>query len=452
MRVLFINKPFFIEPLGIMYLSSAIKKIGHQVDLALTNENLEQKINDFKPDFVSYSVMTGDQEMYDNINKKLKLKNNFFSFAGGPHPTFFPEMLKNSSFDAICRGEGEKSIQQLLENPNSKKIPNFWIKSSKGIIKNPLNSLIENLDEISFPDRELVFKYPEIKNGPIKHFIASRGCPYDCTYCFNKSYSELYEGKGKRVRFRSVDNLIQEVEEVILSSPTKIIYFQDDTFILKPDWIKEFSKKYKKKIRLPFHCHTRANLVTEEIVKNLKFAGCYSVHIAAEAGNKEIRENVLNRKMSNKQIISSTKLLGKYGIKTMLQNILGLPFTTLKNDFETLELNLKCQPDYAWASIFQPYPKTELGERCVKQKVYTGDFSDIGDNFFDKSILNIENKNEISNLQKLFAIAVEYPKLYSSGRLQKLIEKPYEETKDKYMKLYKSFRKKADKILYGIDL
>ena len=156
--------------------------------------------------------------------------------------------------------------------------------------------------------------------------------------------------------------------------------------------------------------------------------------------------------MSNKQIISSTKLLGKYGIKTMLQNILGLPFTTLKNDFETLELNLKCQPDYAWASIFQPYPKTELGERCVKQKVYTGDFSDIGDNFFDKSILNIENKNEISNLQKLFAIAVEYPKLYSSGRLQKLIEKPYEETKDKYMKLYKSFRKKADKILYGIDL
>jgi len=452
MKFLFINKPFFIEPLGIMYLASAIKKIGHQVDLVTTNEDLEKKVQDFSPDFVGYSIMTGDQDMYNDINKNLKKQSDFFSIAGGPHPTFFPEMLENTSFDAICIGEAENSIKQFLANPTSRSTPNFQFKTSKEIIKNPPQSLIETLDEISFPDREIVFKYPEIKKGPIKHFIASRGCPYNCTYCFNKSYSELYKGKGKRVRFRSVDNLVQEIKEVISLSPTKFIYFQDDTFILRPEWLKEFSRKYKKRIDLPFHCHTRANLVTEEIVQNLKFAGCYSVHIAAESGNQEIREDILKRKMSNKQIIYATQLLKKQDIKIMLQNILGLPFTTLKNDFETLELNIECQPDYSWASIFQPYPKTELGERCVKEGIYTGDFSDLGDNFFDNSYLNIDNKNEIANLQKLFAIAVEYPQLHSSGRLQKLIEKPYEETKDKYLKLYKSFRKKADKILYGIDL
>ena len=452
MKFLFINKPFFIEPLGIMYLSSVIKSKGHKTDLITTKENIEEKVKNYSPDFIAYSIMTGDQDEYNQINQDLKQKFNFKSIAGGPHPTFFPEMLENSSFDSICLGEGENSIREFLKNPDSKDIPNFWFKSKNKIIKNEVSRLITNLDEISFPDRELVFKYSEIETGPIKHFIASRGCPYDCTYCFNKSFSELYKEKGKRVRFRSVGNLLEEVEQVIKNSPTKVVYFQDDTFILKSDWVKDFSEKYKSKISLPFHCHTRANLVNENIVKDLKYAGCYSVHIAAESGNDLVRKNILNRNMSNEQIYSAVKLFKENGIKTMLQNILGLPFTTLKNDIETLELNIKCQPDYAWASIFQPYPKTELGQRCVDKGIYKGNFSDIGSNFFDKSVLDIENKNEISNLQKLFAIAVKNPKLYKSGILNRLIELPYESTKEKFTELYKDFRKQADKILYGIDL
>lgn len=448
MRFLFISKPFKLEPLGIMYIASAIKEKGHEVDLALTSEDLEKKVEDFKPDFIGYSIMTGDQNFYDNINKTLKQKQKFFSIAGGPHPTFFPEMLEKSSFNAICRGEGEKAIQQFLENASSTRISNFWFKTQKEIIKNPVQQLIENLDEISFPDRELVFKYKDIKEGPIKHFITSRGCPFNCTYCFNKSYSELYKGKGKRVRFRSVDNLLEEVEQVVFSSPTKITYFQDDTFILKPDWVKEFSKKYKKRISLPFHCHLRVDLVTEEIVKDLNYAGCQGINIGAESGNDFVKTDILNRNVSNKQIYNAIQLLKKYDIKTMIHNILGLPFTSLKNDFETLELNIKCQPDYAWASIFQPYPKTELGERCLKEKIYTGDFSDIN-HFFDISPLNINNKNEIANLQKLFAIAVKYPNLYYSGKLQKLIQMPYEQTKEKFTKDYKIFRDKANKVLYG---
>lgn len=451
MRFLFINKPFKIECLGIMYLATVIKKAGHEVDLTLTSENLEKKVQEYKPDFIGYSIITGNQDFYDKINKKLKERYNFISIAGGPHPTFFPEMLEKSSFDAICIGEGEEAIIKFLEKPNSKEISNFWFKNERDIKKNPIRPLIKNLDNISFPDREIVFKYPEIRDGPIKHFIASRGCPFNCSYCFNESYAEIYKGKGKRVRFRSVDNLLEEVEQVI-QTPTKFVYFQDDTFILNPSWIKEFSRKYKKRINLPFHCHMRANLIMKDMIKDLKKAGCYSAHIAAESGNEIIRKEILNRNMTNEQIYNAVNLLKKYKIKVMLQNMLGLPFTSLKNDFETLELNIKCQPDYAWASIFQPYPKTELGERCLKEGIYTGDFSDLNSDFFDKSILNIENRNEIANLQKLFAIAVKYPKLYYSGRIQKLIELPYKKTREKFIKLYQNFRGRADKILYGIDL
>lgn len=452
MKTLFINKPFFIEPLGLMYLSSIIKNKGHESELVITSENLEEKVMGYNPDIIAYSIMTGDQDFYDNINKRLKGKFKFLSMAGGPHPTFFPEFLESSSFDAICVGEGEKAIEELLDHPNSKQINNFWFKSEGKIIKNEVSPLAEELDSIPFPDRELVFKYPEIAKGPIKHFIASRGCPFDCTYCFNKSFAEIYENKGKRVRFRSVDNLLEEVKQVINSSPTKVVYFQDDTFILKPSWIAEFSDKYKKRIGLPFHCHTRANLVTEEIGNTLKDAGCYSAHIAAESGNEKIRREVLNRNMTNEQIYNAVTLLKRKGIRTMLQNILGLPFTSLENDFETLELNIKCQPDYAWASIFQPYPKTGLGEKCVKAGIYKGNFSDIGNNFFDQSVLEIDNKNEIANLQKLFAIAVKNPEIYYSGRLKVLIGLPYEKTKEKFTKAYKKFRNRADKILYGVDL
>lgn len=452
MRFLFINKPFDLEPLGIMYIASVIKNTGNKVDLITTSEDLEKKVKEFNPDFIGYSMMTGDQDFYDNINKKLKKIHNFTSVVGGPHPTFFPEMLENSTFDAICIGEGEKSTKQFLLQPDSKSIPNFWFKHAGNILKNSVQPLLKNLDDISFPDRDIVFQYPNIREGPIKHFIASRGCPYNCSFCFNESFSELYEGKGKRVRFRSVDNLLGEVKQVISSSPTKVACFQDDTFIIKPDWIKEFSIKYKERINLPLYVHVRPNLVKEEIVKDLKYAGVYGVNIGVESGNDDVKEEILNRNVSNKQIHSAIALLKNYGIKVMTHSILGLPFTSLENDLETLELNIKCNPDYAWASIFQPYPKTKLGVRCVKEGLYHGDFSDIGSNFFDKSVMDIENKNEISNLQKLFAVSVEYPDLYYSGMLQKLIELPYEITKDKFTEIYKSFRKKGDKRLYGFDL
>ena len=145
MKFLFIQKPFKIEPLGILYLSSSIKDEGYEVDLALTSENLEKKVREYKPNFIGYSIMTGDQDLYNNINKKLKGSGSF-SIAGGPHPTFFPEMYEKSSFDALCIGEGEDTIKDILKNPERK-------------IYEP-KQLIEPLDKITSPDRKLVSKYP----------------------------------------------------------------------------------------------------------------------------------------------------------------------------------------------------------------------------------------------------------------------------------------------------
>jgi len=457
MKFLFVNKPPIMEPLGIMYLSSVIKKLGHKVELAITSDNLERKIAEFKPDYAGYSIITGDEGFYDGINKKLKSKFNFVSIAGGPHPTFFPGFLENSSFDAICIGEGEKAIQQFLENPSSMEIPNFWFKDKNGrIIKNPVQPLIEQLDNVSFPDREIVSKCSQIQGTPIKHFIASRGCPYNCTYCFNHAYSELYEGKGKRVRFRSVPNLLGEIEQTDNAFPsTKLNYFQDDTFTLNDDWLEEFAKEYSRRIEIPFHCHVRANTLTERKVSNLEKAGCYSVHFAIETGNDELRNKILNRGMSKEQILNAVELLRKHGIKFVTQNMIGIPGGSLEKDLETLELDIACKPDYAWVSIFQPYPGTALGKLCKDEGYYDGDFTDLNNNFFESSKLNFssEYKLQLSNLQRLFAIFVESPAFYESGLAKTMIDAPQtEEIKNMYQKMYKDFRKIGDRRIYGFDV
>lgn len=432
MRFIFITKPFLIEPLGIMHLMSVIKGLGHNACI-ITSDHLKQVV-DTKPEVVCYSVMTGDQTFYDEINKTLKSQFDFYSIAGGPHPTFFPEMLEQSSFDAICIGEGEKALEDFILRFGSTNVQNFWFKTSSGIIRNNVRPLVD-LDDLPQPDRS-------VEIGSIKHFMASRGCPFNCSYCFNKSYRDIYGGIG--IRYRSVDKVISEIREY----PSRFVYFQDDIFGIKLDWLKEFALHYKQKINVPFHCHLKAELLNKERVDLLRSAGCYSVHLAAESGNAQIREKILNRRVSNEQIINAVKMSKDAGLKVMLQNIIGLPFTTLENDFETLELNIQCSPTYAWASIFQPYPKTELGLRCMQSGLYTGDFSDICGSFFEESVLNLPHKNKISVLQKLFAVSVRYPKLYYSGRLKKLLTR----NPGDFVSLYKTFRRKCDKELYGFYL
>ena len=455
MRVLFLYKRHPVVPLGIMYLSSVLRRYKHKTKLAFIDDL--DIVKEFKPNVIAASVMTGSQNKYLEIFIDLKKKFKFLSVMGGPHPTFFPEVIEEEGLDAIIRGEAEDAFLELVDKLKKKKditkIKNVWIKKNGKIYKNDMRSLVEDLDSLPFPDRGIVYEHEFWKKEPIRHFIAGRGCPYNCSYCFNEEYSKLYNGKGKRVRWRSVSNLIKEIKEVMEKYPSPIVYFQDDTFILNKVWLREFSKEYKKEINLPYHCHVRANLVDEEICKLLKDSNCYSVHIAAETGDSELRNKILNRNMSDEEIYNASKLLRKYKIKFMMQNMIGLPNGNLKNDFGTLRMNIKCKPTYAWVSIFQPYPGTELSRLAIDGGYCSGeDLDRIGEGFFDESVMKIKNKDEVESLQKLFGITVEHPILYYTGLIDILIRLPKVLTKGTYSKWYKSFRNKKNNELYGVKL
>jgi len=415
MKILFIIKDFIVEPLGIMYLSAALKSAGHQVDVVKADvENVEKKVKDFSPDITAYSVMTGEHKFFRDLNLKLKDKFNFIAIFGGPHPTFFNEFINEKGVDIIAIGESEEAIVELAnrlkENKKFTDIPNLWVKDNGKIVKNLIRHLTD-IDSILFPDRELIYsKYPKNRNNRIKNFIGVRGCPYNCAFCYNHRLKEIYKGKGQYARTRSPDNLVQEILEVKNKYPLEVLYFQDDTFGIDMDWMEEFSKKYKKIINLPFHCNQRADLLTEKKVELLKEAGCFGVSMAIEAANDYLRNQILGKNISKEQILNAVKFLKKAGLRLRTYNILGIPDGSLKDDFETLKLNISIKPDLPYVTIYQPYPGTKLGDKCIKEGLYDGDYDKILEtSYFGESPLNIPDRNKVNNLHKLFNITVSFP-------------------------------------------
>jgi anaerobic magnesium-protoporphyrin IX monomethyl ester cyclase len=425
-RVLFVIQQIDYEPQGIMHLSSALKAAGHQVELAVAAHHDPVAIaHDWQPDVAAYSVITGSQRYYLDLNRQLKAElSTVFSVFGGPHPTFFPEMVEEEGVDGICRGEGEEALVELVAalaegGPSAAvEVDNWSFRRNGDIVTNPVRPYVENLDSLPFPDRALVYERdPIAAKSKIKHFLTGRGCPYNCTYCFNHALSEIYRGKGQRFRQQSVDYVIEHIGWVRDHYPLEFVVFVDDTFVLSETWLAEFAEKYPREIKrdgrpVPFFCNTRANLVTAEQVRLLKAAGCHCVSMGIETGNDRIRNDLLKRRMSKEQILEAARLIREGGLHFTTTNMIGLPTSTLADDFETLALNIEARPSYAHVFIFQPYPRTELGEFTREHGWMVGTFDDIGEVAWDHSVLKFEDdhKRGLAVLQRFFAIGVEWPR------------------------------------------
>lgn len=142
-----------------------------------------------------------------------------------------------------------------------------------GIYRNELRPLIKDLDSLPFPDREIFYAYDCARTSKMKTFIASRGCPYACTYCFNHLYNRLYRGKGKVVRFRSPENVVEEVARVKERYPLEFAVFHGSSFLFDAELLKKFCALFKKEIGIPFNCVARADHIAEEKVSYLKKGG-----------------------------------------------------------------------------------------------------------------------------------------------------------------------------------
>ena len=431
-RILFVvyklNQANFI-PLGLASLIGMLQANGHDVHLICPQQdNLGAEMEAFHPEVVGYSVLTGSHSQYLEMNHHLKKRYEFLSLFGGPHPTFFPEMIEEDGVDAVCIGEGELALVDFLNRLGTDDLirtENFWVKQKDIIYRNPVRPLSQRLDDFPLPNYEIFYQnFQNFWENPIKHFLVSRGCPYDCTYCFNHSYSQIYQDKGKRVRHKSPAYVVKEIKSVIERFPAECIYFRDDIFVASNAWLDEFTPMYKREIGLPFICQLRVEMVNEPLIKRLILAGCVSISLGLETGNENFRREILNRVMSNEQVLEACKIIKQEGLPFCINNMVGLPGETLENLYETLALTQKIKPSYSWFQIFQPYPKTPLAEYACTQELFNGDYDRVYQSCHEKTALRFPKKQQriVNNSHKLFALAVEWPWL--SGLVKWLITLP----------------------------
>ena len=433
MKVLFINKfldkeAIYRDPLGIMTLAAMVRPKHKVFVIEPVRENVKKRMDEIQPDVIAYSLRTGYHRYYIDLNLKLKKKYKFISIFGGPHVTFYPNVINEEGVDTICQGEADEAFAEFVDvleqGGDINKVKNFWIKTPAGIIKNEKRPLNQNLDSIPFPDRKMFNDYEEVRIAKVHSFIASRGCPFKCTYCFNDGMSKSYEGQ-KYVRRRSVDNVIEELKIVKEKYDLKIAIFEDDTFNLSRKWLKEFCEKFSKLNLKLLPIGVRAELIDEEQVQWLKKANCVSLIFGLESGNEKVRREVLFRNINDKKMIECGRLLRKYGIGFATENILAIPTSTLDDDIETLALNLKCKPLYGGAKLMQPYPGTMIYNIAVRMGLFKEKNFDVLTDFTASSNLKMDNRLERENLQRLFAIVIRFPFLFRYIRfLIKLRLKP----------------------------
>lgn len=413
MKICFIQKQIF-PYFGIIALSGYLKKFNIETDVLISNieKNIIAKIKKINPDIVGISLLTTEHSWLNEISKQIKKElPDMPIVVGGIHAILYPkEILEIETVDFVCSCEGEKPLLSLITSLKKDKHPlNLNIKGigyrfGSEIIMNENENLLNDTDISSFfDDREIYYRrYFEMKNDEQKQFYAFRGCPYKCSFCFNEKLIEIFDNKGKYIRAKKPEHLIEEILMVKKNSKIDSIFFADDLFTMNKNWLRSFLLMYKSEVGIPFMCTTRANLMNEEIAYLLSQSGCHTVSFGVETGNEKLRREILNKKLKDDDLLKCAKILKKFNIRVQTSNMFCLPGETLEDAFKTIDLNIRMKADFVFSAIFMPFPKTKLADYCIKNGFLdkSFNFSDLPQSFLTHSILNLKDKIKIENVQK----------------------------------------------------
>jgi len=407
MKIAFVNDS--VERHGIESISAVLKASGHQVRLFVDpklfdNENITfrflNRLFDYKkriiselkaynPDLIGISVVTGFYQWASTMAKLIKQELDVPIIFGGIHPTSVPErVIKNDSVDIVCVGEGEYPMLELANSMEKGaidySIKNLMFKKNGQIIKNEIRPLIEDLDSLPLPDKELYYSAsPHFSQ--CYYIMASRGCPYACSYCCSSYLHELYRNKGKIVRQRSVTNVIEELVKAKQKYDIRTVFFADDCFASDINWLKEFSREYSVKIKVPFSCEMNPQHVSEDALALLKASGCKEIEIGIQSWNKDVREKVFNRDISDDQMEQAMRLIKKAGINLVTGDLLGYPGQSDEHIFKAVRMYSEIKPDRSYIFILKYYPNTLITRKALEGGYINNDnYEKLLDGFYGK--------------------------------------------------------------------
>jgi len=386
-------KSYESPPLGLGYLASIIKNAGYAVkviDACIENlswRKLKNKIKEYCPDIIGISVTTETRHSAQKIIKAIrKIFPCVKIIAGGPHPSLAPQdtLEKIPELDVVVRGEAEQTILELIpclqNDQNLKNVQGISYRDLDKIQHNPARPLIEDLDILPFPARELFFldKYPSEIDVPSRgkmrftSILTSRGCPMSCIFCASAAFW------GKRIRYRSIKNIIEEIEVTRSKYGIKGISIEDDTFFFLPERVEQFCKELiDNKIDISWFCFVKVDTLTKELLQLMKKAGCFHIIFGAESGNDYILKNVLKKNISTEQVMEVSRWCNELEISAGRLFITGCPEETYKVAKETVQFmdELSIYKGDNFLSVMRIYPGTEVERLAIQKGIIPKDFS-----------------------------------------------------------------------------
>jgi anaerobic magnesium-protoporphyrin IX monomethyl ester cyclase len=371
-----------------------------------------REIARLRPDLVLFTVMSINWELVKELARIAKEEVASYNICGGYHPTLCPEdVIQCEHVDAICLGEGDNALVDVVQAMDSGtgffNTPNFWFKDNDKIYKNAPRPLEEDLDLLPYWDREIFQQFDihtqtgtalveMIRPGffPAEaitlNTYSGRGCYYKCTYCTNKAMLDFNKGLGHYVRHRSPMSIIQELLLLCGKYNPDYIEFYEEHFPTNKKWIEEFAKGYVS-ISRPFGINYRLDNANRDNLRLLAEAGCKFISYGLECGNEEYRRHILNRNVSNDQIIKGAGLAREFGIGIITYNMVGLPYETASDIRATIDLNRRIKPLFPTFATFQPFPMTKLYDLCREEDLL------LQDNFRDYRDTNPTLKLAVTN-------------------------------------------------------
>ncbi|MFH1956619.1 MAG: radical SAM protein [Patescibacteria group bacterium] len=391
-----------IPPFSLGYLATAIRK-DHEVEILdgikdkITLNKFENILKEKRPDIIGIQIFTFHVSIIKDYLRLIKnILPNSKILLGGPHPScspfnifdFFPEI------DWAFKGEAEVGLSRLLDylasdqinEKNVSEIPGLiWKKDKKTIINSQI--FVDDLDKFDMPSWDLIRpdKYPLsphgsfFKNYPIAPIIITRGCPFSCTYCAGHLVS------GKKIRFRGLDNVIEEIKTLYHKYGIREIHIEDDNFTFNHELVFDFCKKLKENnLNITWTCPNgvRLDTLTKELLTAMKDAGLYSISVGIESGSERILRD-MKKNLTKEKIKEKIDLIRKCGLEVSGFFIIGYPTEKKEDIMETINFALDLDLERAGFFIFKPFPGTE----ATRQLFEKGELKEMSDEDWTRFIL-----------------------------------------------------------------
>ena len=426
MKVLFIYPNLHAQigfNYGISYISGLLKahnietyllnindKLGYPLDL----QRIKKDVLSIKPDMIGFSVLTNQYKYSTDIAQSIKTYCDVPVVFGGIHPTMDPlGTASETAVDYLCIGEGEEAVLEFIQKGSAKGVKNFAYMDEGRFIQEPLRPFTD-ITKLPFKDYD-IFDFQNMidaKDGWVG-LIASRGCPFRCTYCLNHKIMKLYKDHGHLprhyMRRHTVDEIINEIDYLLTHyKRINMFIFDDDIFTFDKKWLYEFSEKYKSITNIGFVCNAHAKIFDNDVAHVLKEAGCRIVKFGLESGSDRIRRGVLNRYMSNRDIEHAFDSAHKYGIHTSAFVMMGLPHEEPEDIFETVELIARVKPGRVRWSLFFPFVGTKAYDIAKGANLIDFEKMHALDNFTDETCMMLKEdvKLLVDKLKSMFCLFI----------------------------------------------